>query len=119
MMTAPFGVGSPAVWIDDDPEGMRVTRTAVISVRADGDGWLVETLAGTERVDGRGEGSQLVPLDAEVAAEFEDRDTTSFVVRSTVDAQLDRDVDMFSQVDWRSIERGPGRDHGHEQGHDR
>jgi hypothetical protein len=63
---------------------MRVERTAVVAVRPDGDGWTVETLAGTERVDEQGEGSGLVPLDAQMAAEFEDRGA-SFVVRSTVD----------------------------------
>ena len=70
--------------IFDDPDGMRVERTAVVAVRADGDGWTVETLAGTERVDEQGEGSRLVPLDAQMAAEFDDRGA-SFVVRSTVD----------------------------------
>ena len=83
-MTAPYRVGSPAVWIENDPEGMRVERTAVVAVRQDGDGWAVETLAGTELVDERGEGPQLVPLDAEMAVEFEERGP-SFVVRSTVD----------------------------------
>jgi hypothetical protein len=70
----------PAVWLEVDPAGMRVERTAVVEVPPDGDGWTVETLAGTEHVDERGEGSRLVPLDAEMAAEFEDRGT-SFVVR--------------------------------------
>jgi hypothetical protein len=52
---------------------MRVERTAVISVRPEVDGWTVVTLAGTERVNAEGEGSRLVPLDPEMAAEFEDR----------------------------------------------
>jgi hypothetical protein len=71
------------VWLEVDPAGMRVERTAVVDVRPDGDGWTVETLAGTEHVDERGENSRLVPLDAEMAAEFEDRGT-SFVVRSMI-----------------------------------
>jgi hypothetical protein len=54
----------------------------VVAVRQDGDGWAVETLAGTERVDERGEGSRLVPLDAEMAVEFEER---GVVVRCAVD----------------------------------
>ena len=70
--------------IVEDPDGVRVERTAVVAVRSDGDGWTVETLAGTERVDEQGEGSRLVPLDAQMAAEFDDRGA-SFVVRSTVD----------------------------------
>jgi hypothetical protein len=82
-VTAPYRVGDPAVFISNDNEGMRVERTAVVAVRADGDGWLIETLAGSERVDERGEGRQLVPLDAEMAQAFEDRGP-SFVVTSTV-----------------------------------
>jgi hypothetical protein len=53
-MTAQFRVGDPAVFITDDPAGMRVERTAVVAVRADGGEWAVETLAGAERVDERG-----------------------------------------------------------------
>jgi hypothetical protein len=107
----------PAVWLEVDPAGMRVERTAVVDVPPDGDGWTVETLAGTEYVDERGEGSRLVPLDAEMAAEFEDRGT-SFVVRSTVD---DLEHDLDPSYDWQrfehdlSIERGGGRDLGHER----
>ena len=91
-MTAPHGVGMPAVWLDDDPEGMLVQRTAVLAVRPEGDGWSVETAAGIEHVDASGEGSRLVPLDEELAAEFEERGT-SFVVRSTVD-ELEQDLDQ-------------------------
>jgi len=82
----------PAVWLAVDPEGMRVEQTAVVDVRPDGDGWTVETLAGTEHVDERGEGSRLVPLDAEMAAEFEDRGTSFVVVRSTV-TNIEQDLD--------------------------
>jgi hypothetical protein len=107
----------PAVWLAVDPEGMRVEHTAVVDVRPDGDGWTVETLAGTEHVDERGEGRQLVPLDAEMAAEFEERGT-SYVVRSTVD---DLEHELDHSYDWQrferdlSIERGDERDLGHER----
>ena len=80
-MTAPFRTGSPAVFITDHPDGMQVELTAVLRVRPDGDGWLVDTSAGTEWVDQRGEGARLVPLDAEMAVEFEERDVSRFVVR--------------------------------------
>ena len=116
-MTAPYRVGDPAVYITDDPGGMRVERTAVVAVRQDGDSWTVETLAGIELVDERGEGRQLVPLDAEMAAEFEERGT-SFVVQSTVE-DLERDRDP--SLDWRRFEhdldrdRGPEHDHGYER----
>jgi hypothetical protein len=92
--------------IFDDPDGMRVERTAVVAVRPDGDGWTVETLAGTERVDEQGEGPRLVPLDAQMAAEFDDRGA-SFVIRSTVD-ELDQDVDP--SYDWHRYEQQLGRD---------
>jgi hypothetical protein len=114
-MTAPYRVGEPAVFISDDPDGMRVERTAVVAVRADGDGWSVETLAGTEHVDERGEGSRLVPLDAEMAAEFEDRGT-SFVVRSTVD---DLEQDLNPSYDWQRFEQELGQERGPEQGYER
>jgi hypothetical protein len=114
-MTAPYRVGSPAVWIENDPEGMRVERTAVVAVRQDGDGWAVETQAGTELVDERGEGPQLVPLDAEMAVEFEERGP-SFVVPATVD-DIERDLD--AGLEWRHLEHGlghePDRGYGHER----
>jgi len=113
-MTAPFRVGDPAVFISDHEDGMRVERTAVLDVRPDGDGWTVETLAGTEHVDERGEGSRLVPLDAEMAAEFEDRGT-SFVVRSTV-TNIQQDLDP--SYDWHWFERELGQERGPEQGYE-
>jgi len=100
-MTAPYRVGDPAVWLALDSEGMRVERTAVVAVRQDGDGWTVETLAGAEHVDERGEGSRLVPLDAEMAGEFEDRGP-SFVVHSTVE-EIERDADRT--LDWHAALR--------------
>jgi hypothetical protein len=109
-------VGSPAVFLSDAPDGMLVERTAVIDVRPDGDGWTVITIAGTEHVDERGEGSRLIPLDNEMAAEFEDRNTTSFVVRSTVD-DLERDLDP--SYDWQQFEQELGRDLGPEHGYER
>jgi hypothetical protein len=116
-VTAPYRVGEPAVFITDDPEGMRVERTAVVDVRPEGDGWSVDTLAGIEVVDERGEGRQLVPLDAQMAVEFDERGP-SFVVRSTVD-ELEQDLDP--SYDWRRFEQQlgrdikPERDHGHER----
>lgn len=114
---APFRVGDPAVWISDDPQGMRVQRTAVLDVRSDGDGWTVETPIGTEHVDERGEGRQLVPLDAEMATEFEDLGP-SFVVRSSVD-EIEQDLDQ--SYDWHRFEQGLGQeqDRGPEQGYER
>ena len=76
---------------------MRVERTAVISVRPEVDGWTVVTLAGTERVNAEGEGSRLVPLDPEMAAEFEDRGS-SFVVRSTAEG-IEQDLDPATAQD--------------------
>jgi hypothetical protein len=114
-MTAPYRVGMPAVFLDADADGMRVTRTAVVDVRPDGDGWTVVTLVGTEHVDERGEGSRLVPLDAEMAAEFEDRGS-SFVVRSTVD-DIERDLDP--SYDWQRFERELGREPDQGYGHER
>ena len=85
---------------------MRVQRRAVLAVRPEGAGWSVETAAGIEHVDASGEGSRLVPLDEELAAEFEDRGT-SFVVRSTVD-ELEQDLDQL--LDRQRFERDLARD---------
>ena len=117
-MAAPFRVGDRAVWIDADPKGLRVSRTTLVNVRPDGDGWTVVTLAGTERVDERGEGSRLVPLDTEMAVELEDRGT-SFVGKSTVD-DIERNPEPG--LDWRLFEHDLDRDgidryHGPEHGH--
>lgn len=113
-VTSPFRVGDPAVWLEAVDQGMRVERTAVISVRPAGDGWTVTTLAGTDHVDERGEGRQLIPLEPETAAEFQDRNTSSFVVESTIaDIARDRDETM----DWARFEQELGReqDQGYEQ----
>jgi hypothetical protein len=114
-MTSPYRVGSPAVYIQDDPGGMRVERTAVVAVRQDGDHWIVDTLAGTERVDEHGEGRQLVPLDAEMAVEFESRGP-SFVVESTI-ADIARDRD--ESLDWDRFEQDLGRDQDRGYGQER
>jgi hypothetical protein len=116
VVTAPFRVGDPAVWLEAVPEGMKVEQTAVLDVRPEGDGWTVVTPIGTEHVDERGEGSQLVALDAEMAAEFRERGS-SFVIRSTVD-DIVRDLDP-SPNDWRRFERELGREPDQGYGHER
>lgn len=95
------------MWLDVDPDGLRATRTAVVDVRPDGDGWLVETLIGTERVDGQGEGPQLVPLDGQLQAEFEERES-SFVLRSTAD-----DRDLEQGYDWQRYDQDRSLDQEH------
>jgi hypothetical protein len=115
-MSAPFRVGDPAVWLEVDPEGMRVELTAVLRVRPDGDGWVIDTPLGAERVDEHGDGPRLVPLEHEMAVEFEERDTTSFVVPpTTADVELGRDMELFEQLDWRRLEQDLGPDHGPER----
>jgi hypothetical protein len=66
----------------------------------------VETDAAIEHVDASEEGSRLVPLNEELAAEFEERGT-SFVVRSTVD-EFEPDLDQL--LDRQPFERDLGRD---------
>jgi hypothetical protein len=119
-MPAPFRVGDPAVFVELDDEGMRATRVAVLRVEPVGDAWGVETTLGRDVVDANGEGSRLVPLDAEMAVEFEERGP-SFVVRSTVQ---DIEEGLDQSLDWRRFEhdlarddtdRDTGRDYGPER----
>ena len=54
-----------------------------------------------------------MPLDAEMAVEFEERGS-SFVVQSTV-ADLEQCLDQ--NLDWLRLEQDLGRDHGPERGY--
>jgi hypothetical protein len=113
-MTAPFRTGDPAVWLDLSDNGLRATQVAVLRVVQIGDRYGVETTLGCDVVDERGEGSRLLPMDAELAQEFQEHGP-SFVVRST-EREIEQDLDR--SLDWRRFEddlardsdRGPDRD---------
>ena len=101
LVTRLHGAGDPVVaqhdWFAD-----ALVRAGVAGVESAG----VPVVTRGGRVDASGEGSRLVPLDEELAAEFEDRGT-SFVVRSTVD-ELEQDLDQ--SLDRERFERDLGRD---------
>src|SRR4051794_34624854 len=99
-MAPPYRVGDRAVWLEPDPDGLRVHRTTVIAIEPDPEGWQVETTHGVEHVDGRGEGGALVPADEELAVALDNRGD-GFLVESTT-RQLEAQLDP--STDWESFE---------------
>lgn len=108
-MTAPYRAGDHVAWISDDPAGMRVEQATVMAIEPQEQGWAVETTLGRELVDRRGEGGRLVPIDDEIARDFDERGE-SFVVRSTID-EIAEDLDP--SLDWGDLERSLEQDRDH------
>jgi hypothetical protein len=71
-MSAPFEPGNTVVWMEIDPDGLRVHRATVQTIqRADApDRWSVTTDRGTTTVDNTGVGSAVVPLDPDIQADL-------------------------------------------------
>jgi hypothetical protein len=105
-MTAPYERGQSAAWLEFDENGMKVYRAEVVGVSKEAyDTWLVSTTHGQERVNDRGEGPRLVPVDTEIAEEFARRGD-GFLVESTV-RDIDRELDQ--SLDWQSFEQDLGK----------
>ena len=81
-VTAPYRPGDQAIFLSDDQRGVRVRETVVLSVTPEDDGWNVRTVHGSDVVDERGEGSQLLPLDDELAKIVGERGP-NFILRPT------------------------------------
>lgn len=105
-MSAPYERGQSAAWLEFDENGMRVYQASVVGVSKEAtDLWLVSTTHGQERVNDRGEGPRLVPVDPEIAEEFARRGD-GFLVESTV---RDIDRELNKSLDWQSFERKLGK----------
>lgn len=106
-MEPPFKPGDAAVFLSDDERGVRVRQTVVVSVTEDGDSWNVRTVHGADRVDERGEGSQVLPLDREMAVIVGDRGP-NFILRPThEEAKHERSLRERNYD--RHHDRGPDR----------
>jgi hypothetical protein len=110
-MAGPYAPGDQAVWMEHDPQGMRVYRAEVLEVsQEDPDSWWVSTTRGEEVVDREGEGPSLVPMEEQIATEITEKGD-GFLVESTV-----RDIERHLErsMEWpsikRSIDRTLGRD---------
>ncbi|MGZ4626899.1 MAG: hypothetical protein ACXV3S_11555 [Kineosporiaceae bacterium] len=105
-MDAPYRRGDQVVWLALDEEGMRVYRAEVTDVSPEAAAtWLVATTRGQERVNDQGEGRHLVPMDTDIAEEF-DRHGDGFLVRSS---RHDLDAGPDHSIDRDAGERDPGR----------
>jgi hypothetical protein len=71
-MSAPFEPGNTVVWMEIDPNGLRVHRATVETIqRAEAPNrWSVTTDRGTTTVDNTGIGSAAVPLDPDIQADL-------------------------------------------------
>jgi hypothetical protein len=72
-MSAPFEPGNTVVWMEIDPDGLRVHRATVQTIQhaeAAPDQWSVTTDRGTTTVDNTGVGSVAVPLDPDIQADL-------------------------------------------------
>jgi hypothetical protein len=71
-MSAPFEPGNTVVWMEIDPDGLRVHRATVQTIqRAAAPGrWSVTTDRGTTSVDNTGIGSAALPLDPDIQADL-------------------------------------------------
>jgi hypothetical protein len=106
-MAGPFAPGDQAVWLEDDPAGMRVWRAEILEVsQEEPDSWRVSTTRGEEVVNREGEGPSLVPMDEEIATDIA-RKGDGFLVESTV-RDLERLLDQ--SLDWQTLEWDLGQD---------
>jgi hypothetical protein len=71
-MSAPFEPGNTVVWMEIDPDGLRVHRATVQTIQRSPapDRWSVTTDRGTTTVDNTGVGSKAVPLDPDIQADL-------------------------------------------------
>ena len=71
-MSAPFEPGNTVVWMEIDPDGLRVHRATVETIQRSPapDRWSVTTDRGTTTVDNTGIGSVAVPLDPDIQADL-------------------------------------------------
>ena len=69
-MPAPYQSGDMTVFLEDVPDGIKVSRAEVQSVTEQGDRWLVTTDRGAYTVGEDGRGGRLWPSDEEFVQQF-------------------------------------------------
>jgi hypothetical protein len=91
---APYQQGDLAVFLEDVPEGIKVSRAEVRSVTEEGpDTWRVTTDRGEYTVDAEGRGGSLWPSDEELEAQFAGRD------EFTLEPDTSTEIDEAGEVD--------------------
>lgn len=98
MMTteAPYQRGDQAIWLEADERGLRAYRAEVVGVSQEAyDLWSVATTHGHERVDSRGEGPRLLPMDPELAEDLASHGD-GYLIEPTVrdDLNLDQSIEQ-------------------------
>lgn len=71
-MAKPYEAGQPLIWLDNDPDGVRVHRATITAIEpsTDPERWEVTTDRGTLTVDQTGTAAHALPLDDFLATEL-------------------------------------------------
>jgi hypothetical protein len=102
-MSAPFELGTTVVWMEIDPNGLRVHRARVETIHpAAPDRWSVTTDRGTTTVDNTGVGSVAVPLDPDIQADLYVHGDGYLVTSTSIGLESSTEQDS-------SLERGDDR----------
>jgi hypothetical protein len=106
-MSAPFEPGNTLVWMEIDPDGLRVHRATVQTIQrsTEPDRWSVTTDRGTTTVDNTGVGSVAVPLDPDIQADLYIHGDGYLVTSTSIGVESSPEQDS-------SIERGEDLDLG-------
>lgn len=112
-MTRPLEPGQQVAWLEVHDSGMRVYRATVESIEPsiEQDQWIVTTDYGDALVDAEGVGTYTVPVDQQIAQEFERRGD-GFVIEPTT---YDRTFDWDRSWDQDGWERDGGNGYGWER----
>jgi hypothetical protein len=104
-MSAPFEPGNTVVWMEIDPDGLRVHRATVETIQRSPapDRWSVTTDRGTTTVDNTGVGSVAVPLDPDIQADLYIHGDGYLVTSTSIGVESSPEQDS-------SIERGEDLD---------
>lgn len=112
-MKPPYSPNERLVWIDQDPDGIRVHKATVIQVMAatEPEHWLVRTDRGEALVDRNGESGRTVPMDVDLATEFYVKGDGYLILPTVMDQQhtferngnsagLEHDKDLGDDLDF-------------------
>jgi hypothetical protein len=104
-MSAPFEPGNTVVWMEIDPDGLRVHRATVQTIQRSTapDQWSVTTDRGTTTVDNTGIGSAALPLDPDIQADLYLHGDGYLVTPTSIGVESSTEQDS-------SIERGEDLD---------
>jgi hypothetical protein len=92
-MAKPYATGHPMIWLENDPDGVRIHHATVTSIEpsTQPDTWKVTTNLGTATVDHDGIGAHALPLDDFLATELYIKGDGYLITPSLIEHTLDAD----------------------------